>query len=82
MPLPVLEGYAAQLPQLEAAASLRRVTEVAVGSGTLTKHEQRRLLGSWRRAAAHGPRRVAAPRRLEERLELARYAGIRVEVEA
>lgn len=50
MPTRHLEAYAAELPILQAEASLRRAQEVAVGAGIDPK-QRSSIVGGWRRAA-------------------------------
>lgn len=59
MPIPLLNAYAEQLPQLVAEESLLAVTRVAVGTGSVRKGEGPRLMASWTRTAGQGQ---AAPR--------------------
>lgn len=49
--MPLLEMYAQQLPRLEARESLRRAHEIAVGTGSLERNDQRRLMSQWQREA-------------------------------
>lgn len=47
----LLLAYMRQLPVLQAADSLRRVTEIAVASGRMKRDEAGRVLSRWRRLA-------------------------------
>ncbi|MDQ2913641.1 MAG: hypothetical protein M3T56_10330 [Chloroflexota bacterium] len=55
----MLQELAKHLPQLQAEESLRRAAEIALGSGTLNKHDARELRSLWLRAARVGSRRKA-----------------------
>lgn len=50
-PTYLLEELAAEMPRLEAAESLRRAAEIALGSGTLQKEDARAIRHSWLRTA-------------------------------
>jgi putative NADH-flavin reductase len=54
---PLLQAYVRELPKLEARDSLRRVTEIALGTGSLKADEQRRVLTEWELAAGYEPER-------------------------
>ncbi len=45
-----MEGYLQELPGIRAEESMRRVTEIAIGSGTMEKSEQREIMDGWREA--------------------------------
>lgn len=54
VPIVVLRALAGEIPRLEARRSLRRASEVAMGSGTLRKEDANALRRSWLRAAGDG----------------------------
>lgn len=75
----LVTAYASQLPRLEAHESLRRASEIAVGSGSLRPEDARSVVREWQNAAgdAAGPRR-----RLTSAIEIvanAQAMGIKVE---
>ena len=69
----VIEAYAAELPKLEAHESLRRMTEIAVGTGSVKPEESRRIVRSWEGQADREP-----PRRTFADLRAAADMGIEV----
>ena len=58
MPHGVLADFAAQMSAIAAQESLRRVSEVAVGSGSLKRADARRTLRQWHREANRGQGRI------------------------
>ena len=53
MPIAVLRSFAEAMPGIEARESLRRVSEIAVGNGSLRPQQARRIIRDWQREAAH-----------------------------
>ena len=53
-PVALLRALAEHLGQLEAEASLRRVAEVAIASGTAKKEMRERMMRTWHKAARGG----------------------------
>ncbi len=51
MPFPILHAYARAQPMIEARESLRRASEMAVGSGSLKPQQSRRIVREWQDAA-------------------------------
>lgn len=54
MPTPLLAAYIHEMPAIQAEQSLRRVTEVALGSGRVEQRESQRLMHEWQREARGG----------------------------
>ena len=79
MPHGVLADFAAQMSAIAAQESLRRVSEVAVGSGSLKRADARRTLRQWHREVNRGQGRINhKPRTRQEHHALAAAAGIRL----
>ena len=57
-----LAAYAREMPRIQAAESIRRATEVAMGSGTLGKRNSGSIWRQWSDAAASEEERAAPPR--------------------
>jgi hypothetical protein len=55
----LLNAYSAMLPRLQAAENLRAAQIVAVGTGSMKKHDSQALLGQWNRQA--GPAKRLKP---------------------
>jgi len=53
----LLQAFVQRLTGIEAAESLRHVTEVAIGSGTVKKGDSDRVIGEWQRDAERGATR-------------------------
>lgn len=51
----LLEAYAVMLPRLQAQESLRRVTEHALGSGSLKQSAADEIMREWKREAGIKP---------------------------
>ena len=49
LPTPLVQAYLTMIPRLQAEEALAQVTIVAVGSGSLGKSENRRIVRAWRR---------------------------------
>lgn len=47
-------------PILQAEEALQKVTEIALGFGSIEKHESRRIMAGWQRAVRVTSRRTAA----------------------
>ena len=69
----LIEAYVAEIPKLEAYESLRRMTEIAVGTGSVKPEESRRIVRSWEGQVDREP-----PRRTFADLRAAADMGIEV----
>jgi len=61
-PLYLLQALAAQIPTLRAGEALQGAAEVAVGTGSMKKHDLDSTLRDWRRTAERGRAPVVAKR--------------------
>jgi hypothetical protein len=77
LPMRLLRSYLEHLPGLQAERNMQLATVVAVGTGSLKKHEAEGYMRDWRRAAG-GRRNVIKPASEEERAQLMQEAGITV----
>lgn len=75
--MPMLEAYLKNLKKLTALDSLRAVSEIAVGSGTVSPEKQKELLSSWEEDADLPKRKI---RISKEGPEFLGAMGINVEV--
>lgn len=75
MSAPLLDVHAEELPRIAAEESLRRASEIALGTGSLRKEDAERLHRSLTRQAAGRVRRSAS---MDERLMAAAALGIEV----
>ena len=76
----MLEMYATQLPKIAAEESLRRASEIALGSGSLEARDQRQLVRDWQNAAG-GTEQVRRASTMAEVAVAARAMGITVVTE-
>ena len=51
MPHWLLDAYMENMPKIEARESLSMATAVAVGSGTMKKHQSKEIIRRWERRA-------------------------------
>jgi hypothetical protein len=78
-PLPVVASFAAMLPRLEAEDSMRRATEIAVGTGSLKRDALSKVRRDWQRAAAgRAPVRVRTAGDFEHATEQLGVALVKV----
>lgn len=52
----LLNAYSVMLPQLQAGENIRGAQIVGVGTGSMKKHDSRKLLGEWSRQMGTGTR--------------------------
>ena len=71
-------GYANAIPRLRAEESSGLAQAVAVGSGTLRRHDADRIMRDWQKQAGEQPRHQK-PKTREEFLTGLAAAGIKVE---
>ena len=77
MPIPKLNAMLAEMPVLRAQESLRRVTEYAIGTGSLKKQAARRVVREWQREARSGqPQRIYRPQSKSEMQTVLASVGI------
>jgi hypothetical protein len=79
MPFSVLNAYVAMLPRMVARGALNRVTEHALGAGSMKQHQAKEILRAWRREARERPSgQISRPSREDHHAAL-RSMGIEVE---
>lgn len=76
----LLQAFVQQVVVIEAAESLRHVTEFAIGSGGVKKSDSDRVIGEWRREATRGETRRAEIRRGDHGTFLRDAAAMGIEV--
>jgi len=47
----IVRSYIEMIPIIEAEEALQSVTEIALGFGSIEKHESRRIMSEWQRLA-------------------------------
>lgn len=79
LPLAALDAYIQMLPRVMAEASLTRVDEVGVGTGSMKPAHSRDILRTWRKLARGSYSGAVSDQSKEERHASIAAAGIVVE---